>query len=502
MSDAENEVKLTVTEERKIEEIEIEEGKIPEGILAAIANKYDSGKKEAILASARRVSKRMLMSARVKKVTLVCPITGIISLLDMPSVPGCYLPYEHPISTLENARAIAQKGPSYLSILDTRTLAGILIVLADSYELFRFLPADTGAEKNAILRTAGKETIIDAIIFIEKQVNSRTKHYCPTLSLLPDAICHKSDRNADIRLHNYLSLLTESFRKQDTTEYDPNKAPKKVGRPVFIRDVLKAEKKLSYLARLEQSAAKKQLLADAKEAKKLASNIVALGLLKEKFKPFISQLLMEDGMGLVKADKSLIEMLIVQKLEYISHESKDVVRLIEILRKDRKILSVELMELDELDDPKPGQEDSISSVVTETVAEEENAEEIEEEEEEAIAGEAIATVADPIPPADLSPLQRILWLKKHHVRTSTYSQPKAPEVKHVYTRTEHNSKNEPLHFTGYSKNRLFIVYSNSQISTGAYYIMDNFGDAILALTTLPYGWGLEDSTEFYETDGE
>lgn len=128
-------------------------------------------------------------------------------------------------------------------------------------------------------------------------------------------------------------------------------------------------------------------------------------------------------------------------------------------------------------------------------------EENEEEVEEAIAGEP-ATIAHINPPEELSPLQKIMWLKKNRVRTSTYSQPKAPEVKHVYTRTENNSKNEPLHFTGYSKDRLFVVYSNSQIRTGAYYITDNFGDTVFALTTLPYGWGLEDSIEWHFVAGE
>src|ERR1044071_4804123 len=260
-------VELTAQEERKIEEIEIEEVKIPEGILAAIANKYDSGKKEAILAQARRVSKRMLMSGRAKKMTLVCPVTGIVSLLDIPVIPGCFLPYEHPLSSLGNARQIVKKGPDYLKMLDTRTLAGMLIVLADAYDIFRFSPSSSGAEKNSILRTAGKEAIIDALIMIETQVHSRNKEYIPVLSLLPDTI-HQGNSGANIRLHNWMVLLTESLRKPDTSVYDENAAPKKVGRPVYIRDVEKATKKLSYMARLELSAAKKELAADAKEAKR------------------------------------------------------------------------------------------------------------------------------------------------------------------------------------------------------------------------------------------
>ena len=108
-------------------------------------------------AQAKRVSRRLLLAERAKLLTVSCPITGIVSLLQIPSIPACSLIWDSPLSDLANCRGMAQQGIDYLKQLDTQVLSGLLIVLSDAYSLFKFQPYDSGVQKNAILRTAGKE---------------------------------------------------------------------------------------------------------------------------------------------------------------------------------------------------------------------------------------------------------------------------------------------------------------------------------------------------------
>jgi hypothetical protein len=411
--------------------------------IQAIAEKYGKGKKEAFIASAKRVSRRLLLAMRAEKLSVVCPVTGIVSLLEVPAIPGFALVYEHPLSSLANCRGIAQRGQEYLRKLDTQTLAGILIVLADSYDLFAFLESDSGAQKNAILRTAGKDILIDAIVLIEEYVHSLNIRYLPKLSLKPDVSTDNHNRSVEIRLHQYLTLVTEALRKPDTSVYDENAAPKKIGRPVYIRDVQKQEKRISFMARQEQASAKKELSADAKRAKQIASNLVEAGIAKSGIKAFVSQLFADNGLGLIAADPALLDMLISQKLSLWQQnfpENKDIPELITILRKDRSILKVELSETDDLP---PGQEDAI----------EELPEPVAMTQEEYDANPTIGTDSEnmgndlpnePTPPAGLSSIQQILWLKKWRAANGKQKENSvkyvAPEIPSVVTYTPSEEK--------------------------------------------------------------
>lgn len=381
-----------------------------------IAAKYTGkAKREAYNAQARRVSRRLLLAIRAEKLTVCCPISGIVSLMEIPSIPGFTLEYEHPLSSLDNCRGIAQRGSEYLGKLDSQTLAGILIVLAGAYDLFKFQLTDTGAQKNALLRTAGKDRLIDAILLVENNIHSRNIRYLPKLSLTQDTVIDKNV-GVDTRLHNYLQLLAESIAKPDTEEYDENAPPKKIGRPIYIRDVEKAVSKVSYLARQEISAAKKELSSDAKTAKTLASNLVSLGYSKAGMKSFMAQLMSDNGMGLVEADPSLIDMLINQKLVPIvqQHNSEDAQMLINILKKDRSILRKETAEEEFLDDAKPGQEAAIAPMTQEEYDAEPtqgiDSEDMGQEEEQEAAEEK---QEEPQPPEGLSTIERILWKKKY-----------------------------------------------------------------------------------------
>lgn len=468
---------------------------LQEAAIQKVAAKYvKHGKAKAfsVVAEIKRASRRLLLAERAKQLTCVCPETGIVSLLQVPAIPGYALTYPHPLSDLSNARGIAQRGEDYLRLLDTQTLAGILIVLANSYSLFRFQLSDSGAQKNAIIRMAGKDVLIDAIILIEESIHSKNVQYLPRLSLTVDMVAN-DNISMQTRMTGYVTLLAESIAKPDTAEYDENAPPKKIGRPVYIKDVEKQERKLSYMARQEIASAKKELATDAKAIKTLASNLVTLGFAKAGLKAFMAQLLQSDGMGLVEADPMILDMLITQKLSAYDHD--DARKLISILRKDRSILKKEISEIDDFyettaTDPKPGQEAAIEETPeqSDTVIQEESSglpdaldqTTIEQEQQEII------------PPEGLSSIERILWLKKakaaqgHSGNTRKYVAPVVPSVA-TYSKVEDKPKQENLLYSGYNADRMFLVYSNSQVPRGVYYIMDDFGNAVFARTTLPFG---------------
>lgn len=165
-----------------------------------------------------RISRKLLIAKQTDYLTIVCEVSGIVSLMELPAIPGYALSYEHPIALLENARGIAQQGIDYLRKLEVQTLAGILIVLANSYDLLHYQPADSGAQKNAILRTVGKDCLINAILVIENMVHSGNYLYLPKLSLIMDTELFQNELQS--RIENWLKLLVEAIYKPDLERYD------------------------------------------------------------------------------------------------------------------------------------------------------------------------------------------------------------------------------------------------------------------------------------------
>lgn len=236
----------------------------------------------------QRISRRLLLAERAEMLTVSCSLTGAVTLLAVPAIKGYALSYTHPLAVLENARGIAQQGLDYLRILDTQTLAAILITLAADYNLFAFAPSDSGAQKNAVIRTAGKDIIIDAIILIETFVNSGNFQYIPRLSLLSDIGILEGGFEA--RMLQWLKVATEAIYKPDLTEYDENKKPVKYIRPAYIRDAVKAE-----LAEKRKNREQEKIWStDKKQAIYLISVLSKAGKLSVKLKNFLSSLFSDD----------------------------------------------------------------------------------------------------------------------------------------------------------------------------------------------------------------
>jgi len=136
-----------------------------------------SAKHIAINAQKQRVSRRLQIAKHNEKITVNCEISGITCLMDIPAIPGYSLIWTSPISSVANCRGMVSLGLSYLRKLDTQILAGMLVVIADDYSLFTYQPSDSGAQKNAIIRTAGKDAIINALLLIEDFVHSNNVMY-------------------------------------------------------------------------------------------------------------------------------------------------------------------------------------------------------------------------------------------------------------------------------------------------------------------------------------
>jgi len=167
-------------------------------------------------ARSQRVSRRLLLTERSYKLTVNCPVTGVTSLMEVPAIPGYSLIWTSPLASLENCRGMVSIGIDYLRKLDTQILAGLLIVLADDYDLLRYQPADSGAQKNAIIRTAGKDTIISVLLTIENYVHSGNAPFLPKLSLIMDAKVEQS--GIEFNMTEWIKTVATYILKADYSE--------------------------------------------------------------------------------------------------------------------------------------------------------------------------------------------------------------------------------------------------------------------------------------------
>ena len=168
----------------------------------------------------QRVSRELKIAKTLELLSVSCPDTGICSFLSVPAIPGITLIYNHPLSDLPNSRGMARQDTKYLLSLDSSILAGILIVLASDYNLFIYQPADSGAQKNAILRTVQKITLVNAIKIVEDMIHSGNHFYIPKLSLIFDT--ELENGGFENRMQAWLKLVVDSIYQPDTTVYDEN----------------------------------------------------------------------------------------------------------------------------------------------------------------------------------------------------------------------------------------------------------------------------------------
>lgn len=242
------------------------------------AIKHNPAKRVALNAQAYRVSRKIETANKTTKTVVTCAETGVNIAVEIPRIPGFYLSYTSPLSEVENCRKLAQRGFSYLIQLDTQVLAGILLVLAEDYNLFQFSPTDNGFSKNAMLRSCGRTELINAIIFIEEKIHSQNYAFLPRLSFL--RTMENKQGEFESNLQQWLKLLTESLNAPlDTSVYDGT--IKKAAFPYLKNsDAKKAEVQAKRAAKAEERALKDKLETSVKYAKALFKDSLISQVLK------------------------------------------------------------------------------------------------------------------------------------------------------------------------------------------------------------------------------
>lgn len=137
----------------------------------------------------------------------VCDYTGIVITIEVPRIEGHVFTYQNPLSIYANVKGMISRGPSYLKMLDTQVLAGLFITAYRHYDLLESYSTKnklTGAAMNAMLRSAGKDILVEALDFVNL-INSRNIHRLPALSLSYSA--HKESVNLAPAIKEYIKLL-------------------------------------------------------------------------------------------------------------------------------------------------------------------------------------------------------------------------------------------------------------------------------------------------------
>lgn len=280
-----------------------------------------------------RPSRRLFVPNAVS-VPMVCEDTGIVSSINVPAMGAEYLVYSSPFAVLENARVFAQRNETELIKTDSMLLAGILLTLAEDYSLFRFAPAFSGAQKNSLLRTCSKNTLVNSIHLIEKKINSGNYLYLPKLSFLMDGgitLAGEFERRLaewNATVANVLILRHSIYRASAsnqgtgdmlelilTEDEFYNAKPKRTMEPLTVRK----EKRRTEQARIAQT---KLFRSNKKEALVLIASLhkqsilsnARIGKLKELFQGEVFLHAKPEYLALIKTALTGIDNVEVQKL--------------------------------------------------------------------------------------------------------------------------------------------------------------------------------------------
>lgn len=257
-------------------------------------NSYKNGK--------QRFSKRINLASSNTHMAVVCDLTGAVIALSFPIIPSKVFTFQSPLSVVSNCRGIVQEGQDYLRKLDIQTLAAVLITLADDYDLFRYQPSDTGAQKNAILRTISKDVLIDAAVMIEAYVNSNNATYLPKISLIFDKDIEQN--GVQSRMVEWLKVCMEAIYKPDLETYE---------------DALTIHKSISPFthakARKERVALNKEFRQWKKDSKDIIQALYNAQSISAKLRQFLLTIIADNN--IILSDLSMLS-LICEKLNQIN----------------------------------------------------------------------------------------------------------------------------------------------------------------------------------------
>lgn len=240
----------------------------------------------------KKLSNRVVLGAHHDIQALVCAKTGAAYGLLMPSIKGFALEFDSPFASYENCRGLAQQGTGFLRMQNAQILAAILITLAENYNLLSYRPTDTGAQKNAVLRMAERDTMIDAILLLESWVNTGNASYLPRLSLLLDA----EPNNMEHRMRGWLSSCVDAIYKPDRTSYEE---------AVTVKRTI--EIKTTAAAARAKLALKKEYRAWKKMAKEHINSLFSQKLVSLKLKTYFLAMIQDEA--ILEVDPAVIDIM-------------------------------------------------------------------------------------------------------------------------------------------------------------------------------------------------
>lgn len=240
----------------------------------------------------KKLSNRVVLGAHHDIQALVCAKTGAAYGLLMPSIKGFALEFDSPFASYENCRGLAQQGAGFLRMQNAQILAAILITLAENYNLLSYRPSDSGAQKNAVLRMAERDTMIDAILLLESWVNTGNCSYLPRLSLLLDA----EPNNMEHRMRGWLSSCVDAIYKPDRTSYEEAITVKR-----------SIEVKTTAAAARAKLALKKEYKAWKKMAKEHINSLFSQKLVSLKLKTYFLAMIQDEA--ILEVDPNVIDIM-------------------------------------------------------------------------------------------------------------------------------------------------------------------------------------------------
>lgn len=262
-------------------------------------------------ATQERFSKRLVLGRQNNIIPLICEETGAVMGLLNPAIPGKSLVYRSPLASVAVCKDIASEGFSYLSLLDTSILAAILITLAAEHSLFHYGVSISGAQKNALIRTAPREFLIEAIVILVGKINSINARFIPSLSLILEK--DVDNESIRIRMFNWLSAVRDVVGR-------PLKALKEEAEE---KEEQEQKKPIKLITAITVTKHKKNVAEQAKEFKKWkreAKNDIDT-MFKDKkislkLKTFLLATIVESEI-LASTDSTLVE-LMATKLEQLN----------------------------------------------------------------------------------------------------------------------------------------------------------------------------------------
>lgn len=147
-------------------------------------------------------------------VIVTCPNTGIsIEMIVPVELKDLYLKYDSPLSQYKNLKSFIELPYSKLKDLNESFLAGLVLGIYNHYELLTY--KQDAIISNAVLRTAGKEWLIRAVL-LSRQVTKAISKYIPNLNI--EYIDYSDLKITDTfspYLKNFLENIEEALEKNN-----------------------------------------------------------------------------------------------------------------------------------------------------------------------------------------------------------------------------------------------------------------------------------------------